>query len=71
MEYPALQPQRQAGRQVAEVRPQVQRAELESGVGFSGLGKRRALGGGVKAAAVEREGQVRRGLDVALGAQIA
>ena len=71
VEQRALQAKRQAGRQIPEVGLQVEITELDSRVGLARLGKRCGFGGGVKAAAVELEGQARRGLDLALGLQAA
>ena len=52
-----LQPDGQAGGQVAQVGRQVQVIPADVGVGVPGLRKRRALGRRVKTAAFQREGQ--------------
>ena len=71
IQHAALQPDRQAGRPVRQVGAQVQATQRDLRVGLARLGKGRALGGRVKAAAVELEGQMRRRLDVALGSKVA
>jgi len=60
---------RQIGRQVAQVGREVQAIQPDLRVGFAGLCKRCALGGGVKPAAVERECQVGLDLHLALRRQ--
>ena len=71
MEPRALQPKRQAGRQVAQIRTEVEITELDARVGFACLCKRGRFGGGVKAAATQLEGQARRSLDLSFGLQVA
>ena len=75
VEQRALQAKRQAGRQVrlqiAQVGLEVEVTQFDSCVGLARVGKRCGFGGGVKAAAVQLEGQARRGLDLALGRQVA
>ena len=71
MQHRAVQPEGQARRPVSQVGTQVQATELDAGVGLVGLGEGRALGGRVKAAAIELERQMRRGLDLALGLEVA
>ena len=59
----------QVGGQVAQVGRQVQPIQPDLRVGFAGLRKRRALGGRVKPAAVQRERQVGLHLHLALRGQ--
>jgi hypothetical protein len=70
-EHCALQAHGQRSGQVAQIRLEVQLAQLDLCIGLSGLGERRALRRGVNLASVEPEGQVRRSLDSALGLQVA
>jgi hypothetical protein len=66
-----LQAHRQAAGDVAEVRHEVQALELHVGVGLAAVGKRRGESGRVELAAVEHEGQLGLGVDVALGGEVA
>ena len=62
---------RQVGGQVGQIRRQVQLADGECGIALAALGKRRALGFGVEAAAIEHKGQAGRDQHIALGVEAA
>ena len=64
-----LQPHRQALRQVAEPGRDVETIELDLGFAGTALAERRRCGRRIEAAAVEREGQPRLDLDLALRGQ--
>ena len=60
---------RQAARQVAEVGRDREAVELDAQLAVAALGERRRRAGRIEAAAVEREGEVRLDLDLALRRQ--
>ena len=60
---------RQAARQVAEVGRDREAVELQVQLAVAALGERRRRAGRIEVAAVEREGEVRLDLDLALGRQ--
>ena len=64
-----LQPHRQALRQVAEPRPDIEAVEPDLHRAGAALGERRGDGGRIEAAAVEGEGQPRLDIDLALRGQ--
>ncbi|MNP96407.1 hypothetical protein D3C85_89850 [compost metagenome] len=71
IEAAGLQLHRQAAGDVAQVRHEVEPLELHVGVGLAALRERGREGGRVELAAVEREGQLGLGLDLALGGEVA
>ena len=71
LQHSALQLERQTGGPIGQIRLQIKIMQRQLGFTFVRLGKRCAFGCAVKPAAIELEGQVRRGFNLKLGRQIA